>query len=84
MYTKALPQRYHGRRGNDYMRRLGDQYFFQGGTPFRGWVHREITMRSARRNPSHIPEVRFIIAVLTALLEFFTIIRAQLHLKTAL
>ena len=63
------------------MRRLGEQYFLQGGTPFRGCVHREIIMRSARRNPSHIPEVRFVIAALTDLLEFFTIIKAQLHLK---
>ena len=84
VYIKALPQQYHGRWGSDCMRRFGEQNFFQGGTSFRAWAYRKIKMRSVRRNPSHIPEVRFMIAALTDLLEFFTIIRAQLHLKIAL
>ena len=81
IHAKALPKQCNGRRGNSCMRRFGEQYFFQGGTPFLEWVCREIIKRSVRMNPSYILEVAFMIAVLTDLLEFFTIIKAQLHLK---
>ena len=80
-WSKALSRQYHGRQGNDYMRRFGEQNFFRGGTPFRWWICREILMKSAQRNPLHISEVNIMIAALTDLLKNFTIIRAQIHLK---
>ena len=68
------------------MWRFGELYFFQGGTAFCGWKHREIFMRrlSARIHITHILEIRLVVAAATDLLKFFESFEAHHHLKIAL
>ena len=81
---QARPRQHHERMRNDCTWRFGGLNFFQGGTPFHRCIHREIFMTSVWANSINILEIRAVIAAATDLLEFFKIIKAHHHLRTAL
>ena len=60
---------------------LANYIFSRVGPLSACWIHREIFLRSARTNITNIPEIRFVIAAATDLLEIFKTIKAHHHLK---
>ena len=69
---QARPRQHHERLRKECIWRLGGLYFFQGGTPFHRYIHRDYFTRSARANIiMHILEIRVLIAAATDLLDFF-------------
>ena len=84
IHMQARPRQHHERMRNECIWRSGGLYFFQGGAHFHRCIHCDIFIRSARANIIHILEIRVLIAAATDLLEFFQIIKAHHHLKTAL
>ena len=81
---QARPRQHHERMRNECMLRFGGLYFFQGGTLFHQSIHREIFIRVVRENNTHILQIKIVIPAAIDLLEFFKIIKAHHHLKTAL